>query len=202
MQAMRRVAGIFLIVGLISPVSSAAQAVWDAPSFLRPGAPSGLTIAITDASPGDGLGVLALWRGGAAPAGLGFRAGISEAPGDDVVALFGVDASGSLSGMMGAGGPEVLWWTGAGVAAGDDFWASVPLGLVFGWTGRDEGVSFMPYAGGHVVMDVLMGDGEDLDLEGVVDLGLDLGFASGWTFRFGAALGGRDALGIGVRIPR
>jgi len=202
MQTMGRIAGVSLIFGLLSPMSSSAQAVWDAPSFLHPGAPSGLTVAVTDANPGDGLGVLALWRRATAPTGLGFRAGISEAPDDDVVALFGVDVSGSLSGVMGANGPEALWWTGVGAAAGNDFAASLPLGLVFGWTGRDQGVSFMPYAGGHVVMDILIGDRDDLDLEGAVDLGLDLAFASGWTFRFGAALGGRDALGIGVRVPK
>ena len=202
MQAMKRIAATALVLTLTSPAPSVAQAVWDSPSFLHPSAPSGLTVAVTDASPGDGLGVLAIWRGAAAPAGLGFRAGISEAPGDDVVALFGVDVSGSLSGVMGANGPEALWWTGAGVAAGDDFSASLPLGLVFGWTARDQGVSFMPYVGGHVALDVLLGDQDDLDLDGAVDLGLDLAFASGWTFRFGAALGGRDALGIGVRVPR
>ena len=202
MQAMKRIACTVLVFGLLSPASTAAQAVWDSPSFLHPGAPSGLTVAVTDASPGDGLGVLGIWRAATAPSGLGFRAGVSETPGDDVVALFGVDVSGSLSGMMGPNEPEALWWTGAGVAAGDDFSASLPLGIVFGWTGRDEGVSFMPYVGGHVALDILTGADDDLDLDGAVDLGLDLAFSSGWTFRFGAAIGGRDALGIGLRVPR
>lgn len=190
------------ILSILAPASVSAQAAWDAPSFMRPGAPSGLTLALTDASPGDGLGVLGLWRNSAAPTGLGFRAGVSEAGPDDVVALIGVDFSGSLSGRMGPGSPEALWWTGAGVGIGEDVSASFPLGIVFGWTGSDSGVSFMPYVGGHVVLDVFSGPGDDLDLDGVVDLGVDLAFASGWIARFGAALGGRESLAIGMRVPR
>ena len=189
-------------MALLAPLSAAAQARWDAPSFMRPGSPPGLSLAVTDSDPGDGLGVLALWRSSGAPAGLGFRAGVAEAPGDEVVGIFGIDVSGSLSGTMGPGAPEAIWWTGAGIGLGDDVSASFPLGLVFGWTGRDENVSFMPYAGGHVVLDVISGPDDDLDLEGVVDLGLDLAFSQGWTFRFGAALGGRESLGIGFRVPR
>jgi hypothetical protein len=169
---------------------------------MRPGSPPGLSLAVTDSDPGDGLSVLALWRSAGAPAGLGFRAGVAEAPGDEVVGIFGIDVSGSLSGTMGPGAPEAIWWTGAGIGLGDDVSASFPLGLVFGWTGRDENVSFMPYAGGHLVLDVISGPDDDLDLEGVVDLGLDLAFSQGWTFRFGAALGGRESLGIGFRVPR
>lgn len=202
MTTKRRLLGYAALLTLLMPPSAAAQAAWDAPSFLRPGAPSDLTLALTDASPGDGLGVLAVWRNAAAPAGLGFRAGVSETGADDVVALFGVDISGSLSGAMGPNGPEALWWTGAGVGLGDDVSASFPLGIVFGWTGSDGGVSFMPYVGGHVVLDVMGGPGDGLDLDGVVDLGLDLGFSTGWVVRFGAALGGRESLGIGMRIPR
>lgn len=189
-------------VAMLLPSPAHSQARWDAPSFMRPGSPSGLSLVLTDADPGDGLGLLALWRSAAVPAGLGFRAGISEAPGDGAVAMFGVDVSGSLTGALGPGAPEAIWWTGAGIGLGDDISASFPLGLAFGWTGRDEGVSFMPYVGGHVVLDVASGEGDDMELDAAVDLGLDLAFDRGWTFRFGAALGGRESLGIGFRVPR
>jgi hypothetical protein len=53
-----------------------------------------------------------------------------------------------------------------------------------------------------MVLDVMSGPGDDMDLDGAVDLGLDLAFSQGWTFRFGAALGGREALGVGFRVPR
>jgi hypothetical protein len=189
-----------LALALLAPTHASAQAVWDAPAFIRPGASPGLTLALTDAAPGDGLGVLALWRGSAVPSGLGFRAGVSEAPGDDVVALFGMDVSGSLTRALGAGAPAAIWWSGAGVGLGDDVAVSLPLGVAFSWAWVGDGVSVMPSAGAHLALDILLGDGDDLDLEGALDLGLDFAI-SRWVIRVGAALGGRDALAIGVRIP-
>jgi hypothetical protein len=59
----------------------------------------------------------------------------------------------------------------------------------------------MPYVGGHVVLDVLTEGQDDLELNGVLDLGLDVGFSSGWIVRFGAGVGGHESLGIGFRIP-
>ncbi len=186
---------------ILAPVHAAGQVAWDAPPLMRSGAPSGLSVYLTSADPGDGLGVVAAWRGAAAPSGLGFRVGVAEEPGGDIAALFGVDVSGELASLSGQGAPALMWWTGAGVGVGTYFLASFPLGMTIGWTGRDEGVAFMPYVGGHVVLDVISGPADDLDLDGAVDLGLDLGFASGFMIRFGASLGRRDALAIGVRLP-
>lgn len=199
---MNRWIPIALAAALFVPTAAAGQAAWDAPSFMRPGAPSGLTLALTDTDPGSGLGFMALWRAGAAPLGVGFRAGLAEAPGDDLVGLVGLDLSGSLASPFGPGGPDALWWTGAGITLADDMAASFPLGLALGWTANAESVSLAPYVGGHMVLDVLSGPGDDLDLDGAVDLGLDVTFSQGWIVRFAAALGGRESLGIGVRIPR
>lgn len=201
MRTLTRVVGGALVLGLLCPAPSVAQGVWDAPSFVRPGAPPGLTLALTDSEPGDGLGVLALWRASPVPTGLGVRAGIAEAAGDDVGVVLGVDVSGSLTRVVGLRGPAAIWWSGAGVGLGDDLSASFPLGAAFSWAGGGDGVSFMPSVGGHVVLDVLMGERDDLDLEAAVDLGLDLAFSGGWVIRLGAAVGGRDALAIGVRVP-
>jgi hypothetical protein len=198
---MKRIPISSLSLILLLPMAVQAQPRWDAPSFMRPGSPSGLTLALIDTDPGAGTGVLALWRGAAAPAGFGFRAGITEAPADEVAGLIGIDISGSLSGPVASGGPDVLWWTGAGVGLGSDISASFPLGLVFGWTAQDEGVSFMPYAGGHMVLDVLSGPEDGLNIDGVVDFGLDLAFSRGWVMRFGVGLGGRESVGFGVRLP-
>lgn len=199
---MSRLAALAVALALLIPGRAGAQGRWDAPSFMRPGAPAGLTLALTDTDPGAGLGVMALWRNAAAPGGLGFRAGIVEAPIDDVAGLLGLDVSGSLSGPMELGAPEVIWWTGVGVTLDDDVSAALPLGLALGWTARDDGVALMPYAGAHAVLDVRSGPGDDLDLDGVLDLGVDVAFGRGWVLRFGAALGGRDAVGLGIRLPR
>lgn len=195
-----RCAAVLLAITLVSPPGGSAQAVWDAPSFMYPGAPWGLTLALTDQSPGSGLGLLALWRRSAAPVGLGFRAGISEAPGDDVFALFGVDVSGSLTRALGTRGPAAIWWSGAGVSVGNDLIASLPLGVAFRWAWQGDGFTVAPWVGGHLAMDVRLGDRSDLDLDAAVDLGMDMVFP-GWVIRVGAALGGRDALAIGVRVP-
>ena len=198
---MRRILATALTLAALGPAPAAAQAVWDAPSFMRAGAPAGLTLALTDSDPGDGLGGLALWRRGGAPTGIGFRAGIAEWPGDQVVGIFGLDVSRNLPELTEDSELQALWWTGAGVAVGDDLVASFPLGLVLSWNGEDEGVTFSPYAGGHVVLDVTTAGDDDIELDGVVDLGLDVAFPSGWVGRFGAALGGRESLAIGLRIP-
>ncbi len=200
MPIVKRIAGAALALALLVSANASAQAVWDAPAFIRPGAPPGLTLALTDSEPGDGLGVLALWRGGAVPSGLGFRGGVSEAPGDDVVALFGVDVSGSLTRVVGMKGPAAVWWSGAGLGLGDHVAVSLPLGVALSWAWVGDGVSVMPSVGGHLALDILLGDGDDLDLEGALDLGLDFAI-SRWVVRVGAALGGRDALAVGVRIP-
>ncbi len=201
LRFLSRIAPAAIALALLAPASASAQAMWDAPAFVRPGAPPGLTLALTDSEPGDGLGVLALWRGSAVPSGLGFRAGLSEAPGDDVVALFGVDVSGSLTRTLGTGAPAAIWWSGVGMGLGDDVAVSLPLGVAFSWAWVGDGVSVMPSAGAHLALDIILGDGDGLDLEGALDLGLDFA-VSRWVIRVGAALGGRDALAIGVRIPR
>jgi hypothetical protein len=170
--------------------------------MMRPGAPSGLSVLLMEAHPSDELGALVLWRNRAAPAGLGFRAGVADGAGGDLAVMFGVDISGSL-GRLGSGGgqPDVIWWSGAGVGVGNEAVVSVPLGLVLGWQVAEESVSFAPHVGGHASLDFITGSGDDVDVDATVDLGVDLGFGSGFVARFGASVGGRDALGFGVRIP-
>ncbi len=204
---MKHLFAALAVLALLLPSGVGAQVVWDVPSMLHPGAPAGLSVLLTEAHPGDGLGALAMWRRSAAPVGIGFRAGVTEqddgrgSDDGDVAALFGVDVSGSLAELEGAGEPQVMWWTGAGLGVGDDLLVSFPAGLVIGWQAREESVSFRPYVGAHLALDVRTGDGDDLDLDGTVDLGLDLDFDDRLTVRFGASVGDRDALAIGVHFP-
>lgn len=187
---------------LFAPHAASAQVVWDAPSLMRPGAPSGLSLMLLEAHPSDELGALAQWRRSPAPAGLGLRAGIAEDGGGDLAAMFGIDISGSLAGPgSDLGSPRVMWWTGGGIGIGDELVASFPLGIVLGWTASGDGVTFAPYAGGHATLDIITGPGDDVDIDASVDLGVDLGFGSDFMVRFGASVGGRDALAVGVRLP-
>lgn len=207
---MKTVIRFALCLAILAPAPGFAQTEWEVPSLMRPGAPSGLTILVFSAEDrGDDLGILAAWRASDAPAGIGFRLGLSEADrrgpdpdDDDLSVIFGIDFSGTLASPSSTGSPGVLWWTGAGLGVGDDLLASFPLGISLGWVGSGDGVSFMPYVGGHIALDLFSGEGDDdLDLEGAIDLGMDLDFGSGFQIRFGAAVGGHDAFGIGVRFP-
>lgn len=196
-----------ILVGLLSllaPAAASAQVVppvWDAPALIRPGAPSGLSLFIVEPARSNDLGALAYWRSSAAPVGIGFRGGIVEDLDGDAAGIFGIDVSGQLATATGTGQPELIWWTGAGLGFGDEVIASFPLGLVVGWTLTDEGVTFSPNVGGHVALDVNTGPGDDIDIDGAVDLGLDVGFQNGFMIRFGAAVADRDAFGIGLRLP-
>ncbi len=190
-----------LAIALLAPSKSLAQVVWDSPALMRPGAPSGFSLFLVEPHPSDDLGAIAYWRRSPAPVGIGFRGGIAEEPGGDAAGLFGIDISGTLASPGSGGQPEVLWWTGAGLGFGSEVVASFPLGLVLGWRGTEDGVSFMPHLGGHVVLDVASGPGDDVDIDGALDLGLDLGFDSGFMIRFAAAVIERESFAIGVRLP-
>jgi hypothetical protein len=200
----RRTIGFVAIVGALAalaPAGGSGQVTWEAPSLMRPGAPSGFSVLLLAPDYASDLGALATWRGRPAPAGVGFRAGLANRTGGGLDALFGLDVSGSLGTVSPPDGPGVMWWSGAGLGVGRDARISFPLGLVLGWAVRSEDASFQPYVGGHVSLDVLTGAGGDVRLNGAVDLGVDLSLRRGWAIRFGAAVGRRSALAIGVRLP-
>jgi len=192
---------LVLLALTLSPVAAASQIVWDAPSMIRPGAPSGLSILLLEPYPGNEFGAMVMWRGAPAPSGIGLRVGVAEDRGGDLAAMFGLDVSGPIANLGGSGDPRVIWWAGAGLGVGEELIASFPAGMVLGWNIQSDGVVFSPNIGGHIALDILTGRGDDLDLDGSLDLGVDLGFNSGLAVRFGASLGGREALAIGLRLP-
>lgn len=198
---MKRMALVLLAALTLTPAATSAQIVWDAPTMIRPGAPSGLSILLLEPYPGNELGALVLWRQSPAPVGLGLRAGIAEDPSGDLAALFGLDVSGTLARLEGGGEPQVMWWSGAGLGVGEELVATFPAGIVLGWSIEGDGVVFSPSLGGHVALDILTGPGDDLEVDGALDLGVDLGFNSGLQARFGASVGDREALAFGIRLP-
>lgn len=197
----RTLLAVFVAFAAMGPGPATAQVAWDAPPMIAPGSPSGLSFFLWDAHPSNDLGVLVSWRPSPVPAGLGFRGGLAEAPSGDLAGVFGFDVSGSLGSLGEVGSAGVVWWAGAGLGVGNELLVSLPAGLVLGWRVSEEGVTFQPYVGGHVALDLLTGPGDDMELDGALDLGLDLTFGSGFAVRFGASVGGRDALAIGVRLP-
>lgn len=177
-----------------------AQVAWDAPALVSPAAPSGLAVFLTSTS-GGGLGVMTAWRQPGARVGLGYRLGLANDAADDLAVSGGIDVSGMLADGVEDADVQVQWWSGAGASVGDELVVSIPAGLTVGWVGGGDGTTFAPYAGGHVVLDLATGEGDAARLEAVADLGIDLTLTSGWIVRFGASVGGRDALAIGIRVP-
>jgi hypothetical protein len=162
-----------------------------------PHTPGGLSLFLVDPSPGGGLGALAQWRRAAGAGGLGYRLGVAEDRSGEVSVFGGMDLSGLLATGVEESEIDVVWWSGAGLGVGEDVVVSVPLGLMVGWRGLGDGTVFAPHGGAHVVLDIA----DEVELEGALDLGLDLTLASGWVVRFAASFGGREAIAIGVRVP-
>jgi len=209
-----RIAGAVAVLAFVSsPVS--AQVAWESPFLLSPQTPSGLGIMLIDPSHGDGIGVLGTWRANpAAEQGIGFRAGVAEDGGDDIAVFGGIDLTGPLVRATDHFPADVIWMFGAGIGVGDDVLLSVPAGLSLGTALEADGVVFSPYVAPRVVLDGILGDndrgngprngdydGDDLNVNFAVDIGMDLEFSRDWIVRFAWSLGDHDALGIGLVFP-
>jgi hypothetical protein len=186
-----------MLVWLALAAPAAGQVEWDGTMLMAPGSPGGLGIFLFDSDFG-GTGVLASYRSGAVPAGFGLRAGLAEDASDGLAVLGGVDVSGTLLSPTTELPVGVIWLVGAGLSVGDELLASFPIGLSVGSDLRSEGVLFRPYATPRVALDFWSGIGDSTDLSFAVDLGLDLEFDPSWTIRFGASLGDRETLTIGL----
>jgi hypothetical protein len=189
---------------LLLPAAGRAQVAWDAPLLLPPMPEPGLGIFLADTWRG-GLGVIGMWR--PAPSGWGLRFGIAEERGDgDIAALGGIDFVGRLNRATSDFPIDIDWVFGAGLGVGDNVLVSFPLGITGGHTFRGEGATFKPYVAPRVVLDAFFRDNErdddsDLDLGFTLDLGIDLRLSrstSGVLIRFGASLGDREAVGVGL----
>jgi hypothetical protein len=198
--------GVLVALALFLPGVASAQVAWDSPMLLPPGSQPGFGLYLIDVHFGE-IGVLGTWR---SPSwNFGLRGGIAEdirRRGDDDsgVAIFaGIDFDGRLTRSSDEFPLDMDWVLGAGLSVGDDVWIAVPLGLSLGHTFRGEGVDFTPYATPRVVLDAILGengrgDDDDVSLDFAFDLGLDLRFSRNFTVRFGATLGDREAVAIGV----
>jgi len=192
---------------LILPAGGSAQAAWDGPMLLAPGAPAGWGFHLVDPSPGDGIGGVVTWRAQPAPLGLGFRGGIVEGAVDDVALIGGVDVSGVLYRGDDDVPIDVMWLAGAGAGIDDDVTLSFPAGISAGWAFNGPQVQLRPYVAPRLVLDAFLGDDDtggdddDLDLGFALEFGLDLAFAQPWAIRAAASVGDRDALSIGISLP-
>jgi hypothetical protein len=204
-----RLAILVLILTVSTSSGARGQSAWDAPMLMAPGAPAGWGFHLVDPHPGNGLGVMGMWRSAPAPVGLGFRLGLYEGAGDDLALIGGVDVSGTLHRGTDDAPFDVIWFAGGGLGIDDDVLLSFPLGISAGWSFSEPGFALRPYVAPRLVLDVYIADdgpgnrrgGDDLDLDGAVEIGADLAFSPSFAIRAAVSFGGRDALSIGVAIP-
>jgi hypothetical protein len=197
---MRRIAlGLAVGLALLVPALAQAQMAWDSPMLMPPRQPDGFGVYLADVHAG-GLGVLLGWR---APGwNFGVRGGIADARRDDIGALGGIDVSGSLTRATADFPLDIDWVFGAGIGIDRGARISLPLGLSIGHEFRGDGVTFQPYGTPRVVLDAFLGGDrgrrDDVRLGFAVDLGLDLRFTQAFLVRFGATIGDREAVAIGL----
>lgn len=184
----------------VAPAPASAQIAWDAPPLISHVAPSGFSVFLVSPEGGD-LGGLATYRHAAGPVGLGYRFALADESGSDNIAVSGgVDVSGFLARAVEGSEVDVMWWSGAGLGVGSETVVSFPLGALIGWSGEGDGAVLSPYGGGHIVLDVSSAEGDNVNLGGAFDLGVDLALSSGLLIRFGGSIGDREAIAIGVRV--
>lgn len=201
-----RVGFFSVVLGALTPVALAGQIAWESPVLLHPYAPSGWSFFLADPHPGDEVAVIGAWRTAPVPVGLGFRAGLGEGAEGDVAVFAGADVTGALVERSEERPVDVIWFAGAGGSLAEDLLVSVPLGLTLGWEIDADGVPLRPHVGGHVVLDAWFGDrepgeGDDVELGGALDFGLDVALEGGWIVRFGGSVFDREALAIGIALP-
>ena len=203
---MRRwVAPLWMLVAtLVWADDARAQVAYDAPLLVAPGTTSGFGVFLTDPHPGDLLAVMVMYRPQAAPGGIGWRVGVTEEQRDRVALFGGIDLSGPLRSADAEFPLDMIWVSGVGASYLDDvFIVSFPLAVMAGRVIESENAEFTPYIGPRLALDGRFGDnaglsGDDVAIEVAVDFGVDLAFAQSWLVRFGASVGDRDALAIGV----
>lgn len=191
---------MLVLVFAVPALPVGAQIAWDAPPLVSHVAPAGVSLYLLGPSGGD-IGGLVTFRHSAGPVGLGYRfAAADESGTGDLAVAGGIDVSGFLARGVEGSELDVLWWSGAGVGIGDETVVSVPLGALVGWTGEGGDALLSPYAGGHLTLDITTIEDDNVRFTGSVDLGLDLVLQTGWQVRFGASVGDREALALGMRI--
>jgi hypothetical protein len=178
-----------------------AQVAWDTPLLVAPAPPAGFGIYLLNTHGGD-VGVMGAWR--ASYWNFQVRGGLAEGsgPDEDLAVFGGVDYSGRVTRDTQEFPLDIDWVVGAGASIGDGAVLSFPAGLTIGHTFLAENARFTPYITPRVVLDAFLdtdrGRDGDVELDFATDLGLDFRINNSVMFRFGATIGDREGVAIGV----
>lgn len=192
--------GALFAILLALPGAGRAQIAWDSPYLTPPRAQDGLGLFLVDI-PGGDLGVLGTWR---SPSyNFGIRAGLAETRGNDLGVFGGIDFLGQLTRSTEEFPLDIDWLLGVGMGITDGILLSAPAGLTLGHDFSGDGVGFTPFISPRVILDACLdcderSDDNDLSLDFAVDIGLDIRLTSSVAVRFGATLGDREGVGIGL----
>lgn len=190
------------VVAVLVPAGAHAQIAWEAPLLVAPHSPAGFSFLVAEMDPADGVAGMVAWRQRTAPGSIGFRVGLGEGAGNDVAGFGAFDYSGPIHTRSESFPLDVAWVTGAGVGVGNNVILSAPLGVSFAYEMTAPDIWFNPYITPLVALDwYLGGEGDDFDLGFAVDIGADLAFAASWAIRFGATVGDRQGLAVGIHFP-
>jgi hypothetical protein len=177
--------------------------------LLPPGVEDGLGIHVMDGH-ASGVGAMLTWR---APRwNFGVRGGLVDGHRDDIGLIGGIDVNGRLTRSTEEFPLDIDWVFGAGIGIDDGARVSLPLGLSIGHVFVGEEATFVPYATPRVILDAFIGDDDfdddddrgrgrgddDVHLGFAVDLALDLRVTPAFLIRFGASLGDREAVALGL----
>lgn len=193
-----RLAAVLLGFVLLTAAPASAQ-VWDSPMLAPPAPEMGYGFYLFEPAGAD-LGLLGTWRS-PATRNVRVRFGLADGHGDNVAVVFGGDYSSLLRGPTPDFPLQVGWVIGAGLAFADDLAFSAPFGATFGVPLDLEDLRLIPYVTPRVVFDAFFDDNEasdDTNLDFAFDLGLDARIGPTWGMRFGATIGDREAIAIGV----
>lgn len=192
-------------VGLVLAPSAPlrGQMAWDAPMLVAPESVDGAGLYLMEGWPGEGVGALLTWRQYRSFGNLGFRVGLGEGVRDDLAVFGGLDYAAPWIRATQDFPLDIAWFLGGGLGVGPDVLLSFPLGVSIGRVIHLEDVGFIPYVAPRLDLDAWLGDDvagrdDDLDLRATVDLGTDILLNEQFTLRFGASVGDRDALAIGL----
>jgi hypothetical protein len=185
-----------LMVLVALGIASEANAQWQEPTFLPPRPGDDIGIYLSDIAD---FGIQGIWRQ-QGNLNLGLRLGYIDTAGDGIVTV-GVETWDLLVDA----GPDfpldVAWTLGAGAGFNGGTVIQIPVGLTIGRTLPLETVAFQIY--GHPRLGLFIypdaPEGVDeLELEGLFDLGVDALLNENIKLRFGATFGEIDAVGIGI----
>jgi hypothetical protein len=193
---MKKIVFVCAAAAALSLGAAAVQAQVFTPTFQSTRRASDIGLYLSG-GPGD-LAVEGIWRRGFGTGDLGLRAGFADVGSGDV--LLGADWRQPLA--LGTAPLDLALTFGAQGAFGDVDGIGGQVGLDFGHTFAEPGLSITPYIHPRLAIVSPLSDNADAKLDVLADVGADFDFAPNLSLRVGVNLGDGADWGIGLAWRR